>query len=143
MNRLATIGTQSRGLAAGGLAVLVLAASLLGGCEGQFGGTRPDYGRMNMGPGVTRACYAQPCRVIYALPAAAQSYTVRANGQVIGTYPGGQSADLGTFPLQDSPVTITADGLERSTAVLFVLEPRTYVSAVPAAQAAGLPGDPQ
>jgi hypothetical protein len=80
---------------------------------------------MNMGPGVTRACYAQPCRAIYALPAAAESYTLRANGQVLGTYPGGQPADLGTFPLQDSPVTITADGLERSTAVLFVLEPRT------------------
>jgi hypothetical protein len=139
----AIFGSSRRGRIAGALGAAVLGAGVLAGCEGQFGGTRPDYGRMNMGPGVTRACYAQPCRVIYALPAAAEAYTVRANGQVIGTYPGGQPADLGTFPLQDSPVTITADGLERSTAVLFVLEPRTYVSAVPAPHAAGLPGDPQ
>jgi len=126
MNRLACLGASSRGLVAGTMGALVLAAGMLAGCEGQFGGTRPDYGQMNMGPGVTRACYVQPCRVIYALPAGAESYTLRANEQVIGTYPGGQAADLGTFPLQDSPVTITADGLERSTAVLFVLDPRTY-----------------
>ena len=126
MNRLACLGSPSRGLAVGAMGALVLTVGMLAGCEGQFGGIRPDYGRMNMGPGVTRACYVQPCRVIYALPAGAEPYTLRANGQVIGTYPGGQPADLGTFPPQDSPVTITADGLERSTAVLFVLEPRTY-----------------
>ena len=80
---------------------------------------------MSMGPGVTRACYTEPCRVIYALPGGAESYTVRANEQVIGTFPAGQPADLGTFPAQDSPVTITVDGLQRSTAVLFVLEPPT------------------
>lgn len=126
MNSHGFSGAARRGRIAGALVVAVFGAGVLAGCEGQFGGTRPDYGQMNMGPGVTRACYMQPCRVVYALPAGTESYTIRANEQVIGTYPGGQPADLGTFPLQDSPVTITADGLERSTAVLFVLEPRTY-----------------
>lgn len=139
----AFFGFSRHGRIAGALGAAVLAAGVLAGCEGQFGGTRPDYGRMNMGPGVTRACYVAPCRVIYALPGGVESYTVRANDQVIGAFPAGQSADLGTFPVQDSPVTITVDGLERSTAVLFVLEPPTYASAAPAAQAAGLPGDPQ
>jgi len=126
MKSLGICGAARRGRLAGALLVTVLGAGVLAGCEGQFGGTRPDYGRMSMGPGVTRACYVQPCRVVYALPAGAESYTLRANEQVIGTYPGGQPADLGTFPLQDSPVTITVDGLERSTAVLYILEKYSY-----------------
>jgi len=121
----AIFGSSRRGRIAGALGAAVLGAGVLAGCGGQFGGTRPDYGRMSMGPGVTRACYTEPCRVIYALPGGAESYTVRANEQVIGTFPAGQPADLGTFPAQDSPVTITVDGLQRSTAVLFVLEPPT------------------
>lgn len=126
MNSLPFLGSSRRCRVASALVASLLGPGLLAGCEGQFGGTRPDYGRMNMGSGVTRACYAQPCRVVYALPAGAESYTVRANEQVIGTYPGGQPADLGTFPMQDSPVTITIDGLERSTAVLYILEKYSY-----------------
>jgi len=125
---------RSRPLARGSLprrmpraiAVSLLGIGYLGGCAGTWFDNRPDYGRVNLAEGATRACYQDPCAVTLTLPPGDGPYTVRANGMVLGTYPAAQPADLGSFPRQDSPVTITVDGVERSTSVLYVLEMYQY-----------------
>jgi len=111
------------------VAASFLGIGTLGGCAEPWYGSRVEqvtYPQMSMAPGVTRACYADPCSVLFTLPTGADSYTVRANDRVLGTFPAGQSADLGVFYRQDSPVTITVDGIERSAAVLYLLEQQTY-----------------
>lgn len=110
----------------GAIAVSLLGIGFLGGCAGSWFENRPDYGRVYMAQGVTRACYQDPCAVTLTLPPGDVPYTVRANGMVVGTYPAGQPADLGAFARQDSPVTITVDGVERSAAVLYLLEMHYY-----------------
>ncbi len=67
----------------------------------------------------------------YTPPVEAVEYTVRANGQVVGSVAGGQPLDVGSYTLQDSPVTITVDGVDRSAAVLFVFVPPLYPDRTP------------
>jgi hypothetical protein len=108
------------------IALSLLGSVLLSGCAGSPFDNRPDYGRVNLAEGVTRVCYQDPCAVTLTLPPGDGPFTVRANGMVVGSYPAGQAADLGTFMRQDSPVSITVDGVERSTAVLYLLEMHQY-----------------
>ena len=103
-----------------------LVAGLLAGCAGSVFENRPDYARANLAEGVTFACYYDPCAVTLTLPAGDGEFTVRANGKVVGAYPAGQPADLGSFTRQESPITFTVDGLERSASVLYVLEKHQY-----------------
>ena len=131
MGRHAAVRFESpRRVLALGATTLVLAGALAG-CAEQWREMQGDFGPVRLGPGVTRACYKDPCVVQYTPPAAAEEYTVRANGQVVGTVPGGQPADAGSYTLQDSPVTITADGADRSAAVLFVFVPPVYPDRAP------------
>lgn len=108
------------------MAVSLLGTGVLGGCAGSWFDNRPDYGRVSLAQGVTRACHEDPCAITLTLPPGEGPFTVRANGAVLGTYPAGQPVDLGTFNRQDSPVTITVDGVERSAAVLYLLETPRY-----------------
>lgn len=106
------------------LAFLVIGA--LGGCAQIWNEMRGDFGPVRLAPSVTRACYLDPCAVTYTLPAGADSYTVLANDRVVGSFPAGQPAYLGAFGKQDSPVTIKTEGVDRSAAVLFILDQRGY-----------------
>ena len=108
------------------LAVSLPGTGLLAGCAGGWFDNRPVYDRVNLAEGVTRACYHDPCSVTLTLPPGEGPFTVRANGEVVGAFPAGQPADLGAFSRQQSPVTITVDGVERSTAVLYLLEMHQY-----------------
>lgn len=99
---------------------LLLVPTLLSGCAGQSGGAGADFGQVNMGPGDSRACYSNPCGVMFTLPPGTGAYTVRANNLVVGTYPAGQVANLGDFYKMDSPVTITIDGLDAKPAILYI-----------------------
>lgn len=126
MNERAISRREQRRHASGVVAALLVGAGVLGGCAEVWQEMRGDFGPVRLGPGVTRACYLEPCGVIYAVPTGADSYVVRANDREVGSYPAGEAAYLGTFAREDSPVTIKVDGVDRSTAVLFVFEQRTY-----------------
>ena len=106
------------------VAFLVICA--LGGCSQIWNEMRGDFGPVRLAPSITRACYLDPCAVTYTLPAGAESYTVVANDRVVGSFAAGQPAYLGAFGKQDSPVTIKTEGVDRSAAVLFILDQRGY-----------------
>ena len=102
------------------LAGLVLGLPSLTGCAGQPSGGGSDFGQVNLAPGRTAACYTDPCTILYAMPPGTGSYVVRANNQLVGTYPAGQVANLGDFFRMDSPITITVDGTDAKPAILYI-----------------------
>jgi len=108
-----------------GAIAMSLVVGLLAGCAGVLE-NRPDYARANLAEGVTFACYYDPCAVTLTLPPGDGEYTVRANGRVLGAYPAGKPVDLGWFSRQESPVTFTVDGMERSASVLYLLAKHQY-----------------
>ena len=122
-------GSRRRVLALGAATLVVTGA--LAGCADVWREMQGDFGPVRLGPGVTRACYKESCNVQYTPPVEAAEYTVRANGQVVGTVAGGQPLDVGSYTVPDSPVTITADGADRSAAVLFVFVPPVYPDRTP------------
>lgn len=105
----------------GALGALLFGSVLVGGCASQPGGGGSDFGQVNLAPGVTASCYTDPCTVMFTLPPGKGSYVVRANNQVIGTYPAGSEANLGGFFRYDSPFTITIDGLAAKPAILYII----------------------
>jgi hypothetical protein len=110
-----------------------LALGLLAGCAGSVFDNRPDYARAHLAEGVTFACYYDPCAVTLTLPPGDGEYTVRANGRVLGTYPAGEPVDLGSFSREESPVTFTVDGVDRSASVLYLLAKYQYEEEHPVA----------
>jgi hypothetical protein len=115
-----------------GAIAIPLVVGVLAGCSGVFE-NRPDYAHANLAEGVTFACYHDPCTVTFTLPPGDGEHTVRANGRVLGTYPAGTPVDLGAFSREESPVTFTVDGVERSASVLFLLARYQYDEKSPAA----------
>jgi hypothetical protein len=99
---------------------LLLGPVLLAGCAGQPSGGGSDFDQVNLAPGKTAFCYSDPCAVMFAIPPGKGSYTVRANNQVLGTYPAGQVANLGNFFRENSPFTFTIDGLDAKPAIFYV-----------------------
>jgi len=118
-------GSQQRRIS-GAIVVSLVGIGLLGGCAGGVFENRPDYARVNLAEGVTRACYHDPCAVTLTLPPGDGDHTVRANGKPLGAFPAGQAVDLGWFSRQESPVTFTVDGVESSASVLYLLERHAY-----------------
>ena len=114
---------SGRAFARSGMAAIMLACLVLAGCAGQSNeaGAGADFDQVNMAPGDTRTCYSNPCGVMFSMPQGSGRYTVRANNQLVGTYPAGQVANLGNFFKIDSPVSITVDGIEAKPAVLFIV----------------------
>jgi hypothetical protein len=124
-NRPLPRGSQRRRVS-GAVVVSLVGIGLLGGCAGSVFENRPDYARANLAQGVTFACYYDPCAVTLTLPPGDGEHTVHANDRVLGTFPAGQAVDLGWFTREESPVTFTVDGMERSAAVLYLLEMHQY-----------------
>ena len=116
MLRGRVLSTVRLGLLAG----LALGLPALTGCAGQPSGGGSDFGQVNLAPGKTAACYTDPCTILFAMPAGKGSYVVRANNQLVGTYPAGQVANLGDFFKMDSPITITVDGTDAKPAILYI-----------------------
>jgi len=114
-----TNGRMLTGSRLGVLAGMLLGSTLLAGCAGQPSGGS-DFGQVNLAPGKTAACYTDPCTILFAMPPGAGSYVVRANNQLVGTYPAGQVANLGDFFKMDSPITITVDGTDAKPAILYI-----------------------
>lgn len=104
----------------GVLAGTLIGLALLAGCAGQPGTSGSDFGQVNLAPGKTAACYTDPCTILFAVPPGKGTYVVRANNQLVGTYPAGQVANLGDFFKMDSPITITVDGTDAKPAILYI-----------------------
>ena len=109
--------TESR---LGVLASMLLGSALLAGCAGQPSGGSSDFGQVNLAPGKSAACYSDPCAILFAMPPGSGSFVVRANNQLVGTYPAGAVANLGEFFKMDSPITITVDGVGAKPAILYI-----------------------
>jgi hypothetical protein len=99
---------------------MLLGTALLAGCAGQPGTSGSDFGQVNLAPGKTAACYTDPCTILFAMPPGKGSYVVRANNQLVGTYPAGAVANLGDFFRTNSPITITVDGTDAKPAILYI-----------------------
>jgi hypothetical protein len=104
----------------GALGALVVGSALFAGCASQPGGGGSNFGQVTLAPGATALCYTDPCTVMFQMPAGTGSYTVRANNQVVGTYPAGQLANLGGFFRNNSPFTITVDGTNAKPAIFYI-----------------------
>lgn len=99
---------------------MLIGPALLAGCAGQPGQQGSDFDQVNLAPGGTASCYSDPCAVMFAMPPGKGSYTVRANNQVVGTYPAGQVANLGNFFRENSPFTFTIDGTDAKPAIFYI-----------------------
>ena len=85
-------------LTAIGLRVILLAGAvgLVSACA-SAGKETQGFDQLTLSPGETGNCMSSPCRVFLQIPAGKGSYEVTANETKVGTYPAGQTADLGSF----------------------------------------------
>lgn len=72
------------------------ALGLLSACA-STGKDVQGFDQVTLAPGDTGNCTSSPCRVLLQIPAGSGSYEVTANEVKVGTYPAGQTADLGSF----------------------------------------------
>jgi hypothetical protein len=98
----------------------LLASLYLAGCASQPGSSGSNFGQVTLAPGGTALCYTDPCTVMFQMPPGTGSYTVRANNQVVGTYPAGELANLGDLFRENSPFTITVDGTNAKPAIFYI-----------------------
>jgi hypothetical protein len=69
---------------------------LLSACT-STGKHETGFDQLTLSPGETGTCQSNPCRVFLKIPEGKGSYEVIANQVKVGDYPGGQTADLGSF----------------------------------------------
>lgn len=95
MNRL-PVGRNAMAAGGLGLIVSVSAVGLLSACA-SAGKEVQGFDQVTLAPGETGNCLSSPCRVLLKIPAGTGAYEVTGNEIKVGTYPGGQTADLGSF----------------------------------------------
>jgi len=76
--------------------VLTLAHLLLAGCA-TTGNYVTDWGEITLAPGDTGICHSNPCRVFFEMPPGDGNYTLRGDAFLIGEYPAGKTAMIGSF----------------------------------------------
>jgi hypothetical protein len=72
------------------------ALGLLSACA-TSGRHETGFDQLTLAPGDTGTCESNPCRVFLKIPAGSGSYEVTGNQVKVGTYPAGQTADLGSY----------------------------------------------
>ncbi len=87
----------------------------LAGCASSGDNSITGFDQVTVKPGDTAQCQSNPCRVLLEIPAGTGSFAVRGTASPMGTYPAGQTADLGN--LYDSQA-LTIVGMD---------VPKTYV----------------
>ena len=85
---------RSRSNPRGYLAV-VLAAAVLTGCNVKEDPT--GVIAITVSPGETGNCETSPCQISLVMPAGSGSYEVTGNQVSLGTYPAGQTVNIGSF----------------------------------------------
>ncbi|MFY9973272.1 MAG: hypothetical protein WAK53_03365 [Chromatiaceae bacterium] len=74
----------------------VLIGALLTGCASS-GSDVTGFDQVTLAPGDTGTCDSSPCQVYLKIPSGSGSYEVTANEVRVGSFPGGQTASLGSF----------------------------------------------
>jgi hypothetical protein len=77
------------------LAVTVAAA--IGGCAGGIQEDPSGANAVTVKPGQTANCATSPCAISLVMPAGSGSYEVTSNSVTIGTYPAGETVNLGNY----------------------------------------------
>lgn len=96
-----------------GYLAALLAAAVLTGCNVKEDPT--GVIAITLKPGQTGTCESSPCAVSLVMPAGSGSYEVTANEVSVGTYPAGETANIGSF-YQSQGIEIKGAGV-----------PKTYV----------------
>lgn len=79
--------------------VLCLLLVLLTGCAGSGKSTcvTGNFEQVTLCPGASAACASEPCDALFQMPPGEGEYQVTSNNIDLGTFPAGQTADLGAF----------------------------------------------
>ncbi|WP_462320573.1 hypothetical protein [Halochromatium sp.] len=76
--------------------MLLVSCALLLGCV-TTSNYVSDWGEITLAPGDTGVCHSNPCRVFFEVPPGEGSYTLRGDAFLIGEYPAGKTAMIGSF----------------------------------------------
>ena len=79
----------------GSALAIILAAVVLTACNVKENPT--GVIAITLQPGQTGTCESSPCAVSLVMPAGSGSYEVTANEVSVGTYPAGETANIGSF----------------------------------------------
>jgi len=83
--------------------VLGLLFVLLTGCVGNERGennnacVKGNFEQVTLCPGATAVCASEPCSVLFQMPPGDGEYQVTSNNLDLGTFPAGQTVNLGAF----------------------------------------------
>lgn len=70
--------------------------SLVAACA-STGKNVSGWDQVTVGPGVTGNCQSNPCRVFFQMPKGSGTYKVTGDGMTYGTYPAGETVNLGSL----------------------------------------------
>jgi hypothetical protein len=79
------------------LLLAVTAVAVIGGCAGGIQEDPSGANAVTVKPGETANCATSPCAISLVMPAGSGSYEVTGNSVTIGTYPAGQTVNLGNY----------------------------------------------
>lgn len=87
----------------GSLPGLCLLLTLLAGCTGgeridsKSACVKGNFEKVTLCPGASAGCATNPCNLSFQMPAGEGKYQVTSNNLDLGTFPAGQTVDLGSF----------------------------------------------
>ena len=79
------------------LLLAVTAAAVIGGCAGGIQEDPSGANAVTVKPGQTANCATSPCAISLVMPAGSGSYEVTGNSVTIGTFPAGETVNLGNY----------------------------------------------
>jgi hypothetical protein len=79
------------------LFLAVTVAVAIGGCAGGIQEDPSGANAVTVKPGQTANCATSPCAISLVMPAGSGSYEVTGNSVTIGTYPAGETVNLGNY----------------------------------------------
>ena len=79
------------------LLLAVTAVATISGCAGGIQEDPSGANAVTVKPGQTANCATSPCAISLVMPAGSGSYEVTGNSVKIGTYPAGETVNLGNY----------------------------------------------
>lgn len=89
----------------------------LAGCASSGDNSISGFDQVTVKPGDTAQCDSNPCRVFLVIPPGTGSFAVRGTAEAMGTFPAGQTADLGSLT---SSQALTIVGMDVPKAYVYV-----------------------
>ena len=91
------------------LLLAITVATTVGGCAGGVQEDPSGANAVTVKPGQTANCATSPCAISLVMPAGSGSYAVSGNSVTIGTYPAGETVNLGNYFESQALEVIGAD----------------------------------